>query len=144
MGMSDRRAGGGDSGSPTYLVEALGLEFDGNAVHGLAHRDNQAAVDHELREFGASFVAVSPMPDEELGQVTELLNGEVSRETSLSSLFANDTNAHVGCLNHRDVIAAISNAAYTLLGVFPNEFGNLGFLRGRAATGDHSGKEDSH
>jgi len=49
-------------------------------------------------------------------------------------------------LDHGDVVAAIANAADRLLGVFPDEAGNICLLSGRASAGHDSRKlgSESH
>lgn len=44
------------------------------------HRDDEPSMDHELSEFGGSFVGVSTVPDEEFGDEAELGDGEVGGE----------------------------------------------------------------
>jgi len=44
---------------------------------------------------------------------------------------------NVGGLDHTDVISAIADTAYTLLGVFPNKTGNVGLLGRRTPAGDY-------
>lgn len=65
------------SGKQTYLVKTLRFKFDSNAVHCLAHGNDETTVDHELCELCTALVAISPMPYEKLGKVAELRDGEV-------------------------------------------------------------------
>ncbi|KAI6763055.1 hypothetical protein HG530_009035 [Fusarium avenaceum] len=89
-------------------------------------------MDDKLRELSAPLVTVTTMPDQELNKMTELLNGEIGRQTSLSTFFTNNTNTNIGSLDHRDIIATIANTADTLLGVFSNKLGHLRFLERQA------------
>lgn len=77
------------------------------------------------------------MPDEQLCQVAKLIDAEIGRQRSLLALFADDAEANVGCLDHRDVVAAVSDAAYPLLGMMSDEACDIGFLCRRAPTGDN-------
>ena len=124
------------------LVETLRLELEGNAEHGLAHGNDQATVNDELGELRAALVAVPAVPHEQLCQVVELLDGEIGCETGLATFLADDADADVGSLNHRDIVAAVTNAAHALLGVLLDKLGDLGFLRGRAPARDHGREED--
>jgi hypothetical protein len=85
-------------------------------------------MDDKLRELSAPLVTVTAMPDQELNQMTELLNREIGCQTGLSTFFTNNTNTNIGSLDHRDIVATIANTADTLLGVFANELGHLRFL----------------
>lgn len=127
----------------TYHVESLGFELDRNTVHSLAYGDNETTMDDELGEFSTPFVAVSTMPDEQFRQMAELFDGEIRCETGLSTFFANNTHAHIGGLNHGDIIATIANAADSLLGVLSDKLGNFRFLGWRATTGNNGGEKDS-
>jgi hypothetical protein len=51
----------------SYLVQPLGLKLDGDAVHRLAHGDNEPAVDDKLRQLRTPLVAVPAVPDQEFG-----------------------------------------------------------------------------
>lgn len=98
--------------------------------------DDEAAVDHELREFGAALVAVPAVPDEQFRQVAELRHGKVSREAGLLSFLSDDADANICGLDHRDVIAAVADAADAFFGVRADEVGDVGFLGRGAAAGD--------
>jgi hypothetical protein len=62
--------------------------------------------------------------------VVELLNGEVCSKTGLAAFFSHDANAYICCLNHRHIVAAVADAADTLLGIILDELGHFCFLRG--------------
>lgn len=49
------------------------------------------------------------MPEQESSQEFELPDSEVGKRARLSPLLAHDSNADVGCLNHVDIISAVSN-----------------------------------
>lgn len=51
-----------------------------------------------------------------------------------------DRLTDVGCLDHADVVPAISDATDPLLGVLPNEPGNIGFLGRRTSTSHYDGE----
>ncbi len=110
------------------LVERDGLESTRDAEHGLAHADDQAAMDDELGEFGASLVAVSTVPHEQLGKVAELLDGEVGGETCLVTFFTDNANPHVRGLDHRYVVAAVADAADAFFCLEPDQLRHVGFL----------------
>lgn len=99
-------------------------------------------MDDKLRKLGAPLVAIPSMPDQQLGQIAELLDGEIGSQTRLSALLSNDANTHICCLDHGYIVATITNATCPLLGVGANEFGNVSFLNGRAATGDDGWETD--
>jgi hypothetical protein len=46
----------------------------------------------------------------------------------------------VGCLDHADIVPAISDAADPLLSVLPNEPGDIGFLGRRTSTSHYDGE----
>ncbi|KAI6757675.1 hypothetical protein HG531_003500 [Fusarium graminearum] len=78
------------------------------------------------------------MPDQELDQVTELLDRKVGSQTGLSTLLTNNTNTDIGSLNHGYIVATIANTAHALLGVLADELSNLGFLVWRATASNNS------
>ena len=57
-------------------------------------------MDDKLGKFGTPLVAVAAMPNQKLGQVVKLLDGEVGRKTGLPPFLADDTNSDIGCLDH--------------------------------------------
>lgn len=116
-------------------VERVGLELRGDAVHGLADGDDQAAVDDELGQLGAALVRVAPVPDEEFGQVVELRDAEVGGERGLAAFFSDDADPNVRGLDHGDVVATIADAGDPLTCVVANEGCHVGLLRRRTATG---------
>jgi hypothetical protein len=95
----------------------------------------------KLCKLGGPLVRVAPVPDQKLGKVVELGDTEVCGERSLATFFAHNTNANVGSLDHGDVVATITNAADTLLGMLTDQVGNLGFLRRRATARNDSRQE---
>lgn len=99
-------------------------------------------MDDKLRQLGAALVAVAAVPHEQLGEVEKLLDREVGREAGLPALLAHDAHADVGGLDHRDVVAAVADAAHALLGVLLDELGHLGLLRRGAPARHHRGQED--
>jgi hypothetical protein len=62
--------------------------------------------------------------------MAELFDRKVGCKTSLTAFFPDDSDTDVSCLNHRDIVSAISNAANTFLRIFTDEFRNVGFLSG--------------
>lgn len=87
-------------------------------------------MDDKLRELCAAFVAVATVPHEELGQVEEVLDGKVGRQTGLPPLLADNADAHVRGLDHGDIVAAVANAAHPLPSVLLDQRGDLGLLGG--------------
>ncbi len=69
----------------------------------------------------------------------ELCDAKVRGETGLSTLLADKADANVGRLDHRDVVATVSNGADDGLGVRLEEFGDARLLGGRGAANDHGG-----
>jgi len=47
---------------------------------------------------------------------------------------------NVSSLDHTDVVSAIADTAYTLLGVFPDKTGDVGLLGRRTPAGNHRGE----
>lgn len=74
------------------LVERDRRKVKDGREHGLHHRDDQAAVDDELGEFGGAAVRVAAVPHEEFGEVAELGDGEVGGEGGLFAFFAHDSD----------------------------------------------------
>jgi hypothetical protein len=97
---------------------------------------------NKLSQFCASFVAVTPMPYEKFRKMAEMLDRKVSSKTGLATFLSNNPNSNISSLYHRDIVPAVSNAADTFLGVFADEFRNIGFLRWGAAAGDNCGQTD--
>ena len=123
-------------------------------------------MDDKLRELGTPLVRVAPVPDQELGEVAELVDGEIGGERGLTSLLADDadtwergvsrikssekrhhTQLHVheqggtartdiGGLNHRNIVTSVSDAAHSLLGMSADQAGDVGFLRRRTTARD--------
>jgi hypothetical protein len=122
------------------LVQRVGLVGRGDAVDGLADGDDEAAVDDELAQLRAPFVAVAAVPHEQFDEVAELLDAEVGGERGLAAFFANDADAHVRGLDHAHVVAAVADAADAFFRVGADEAGDVGFLRGGAAAGDDGGE----
>lgn len=99
------------------LIQRIRLKRRSNRVHSLANTDNQAAMNDKLAQLRRPLIRVPSMPNKQLDKVAELLDAEVSRERGLAAFFADDADAHVGGLNHGDVVAAVADAADALLGV---------------------------
>lgn len=95
-------------------------------------------MDDELGELGGPLVTVPAVPNEELGEVAELFDGEVGSQTCLPTFLTDNTHTNIGGLDHRDIVTTISNAADALLGVSSDELGHVGFLSRRTSTG-HDG-----
>mgnify|MGYP001626726200 CR=1 FL=1 len=49
------------------------------------------------------------MPEKETAQELELEDGEVGKWASLASLFAHDTDANMGSLDHIDIVSTITD-----------------------------------
>ncbi|CAF3530522.1 unnamed protein product [Fusarium graminearum] len=95
-------------------------------------------MDNKLCKLSTTLITVSAMPDQELDQVTELLDRKVGSQTGLSTLLTNNTNTDIGSLNHGYIVATIANTAHALLGVLADELSNLGFLVWRATASNNS------
>lgn len=52
-------------------------------------------MDDELRQLGGALVRVSTVPEEELGEVRKLVDGEVGRQGGLLAFLANDADAYM-------------------------------------------------
>lgn len=52
-------------------------------------------MDDELREFRRAAVRVAAVPEEELGQVAELVHGEVGGERRLFAFLSDDTDTYM-------------------------------------------------
>ena len=57
--------------------------------------DDESTMDDKLGELGRPLVRVATMPNEELGQVAELVDRKVGRKRGLASLLPNDPDACV-------------------------------------------------
>ena len=125
----------------TNLVKTLRLKLQRNTVHSLTNRNNQATMDDKLRQLRAALIAVPSVPHQQLGQMVELLDREIGRQTSLPTFLAHNTHAHVRGLDHGNIVSAVADAAHALLGVLLDQLGDLGFLGGRAAAG-HDGRQE--
>ena len=123
-------------------VEDVGFEARGHAVHGLADGDEQAAVDDELGKLGGALVTITAVPDEQLGEMVELGDGEIGGEGGLPAFFSHNSNADVGGLDHGDVVATVTNAGDAFVRVGADEEGDVGFLGWGAAAGDYGRQED--
>ena len=67
-------------------------------------------MDDKLGQHGGSLVALASVPQHQLVEVFELIDGEVSSERRLLSFFSNDTDANVGLEDHADVISSVTNS----------------------------------
>ena len=63
----------------------------------------------KLTEAGRSLVRVPAVDEQQLGDVRELREREVSRERSLHALLAHDADAGARRLDHGHVVAAIAD-----------------------------------
>jgi len=70
--------------------------------------------------------------------MTELSDGEISRQRRLLSFFAFDSNANVCCLYHTHIISSVANSGSSLLRVRFNQLDDLGLLCGRASAANDS------
>ena len=61
------------------------------------------------------------MPYEKSADVAKLGDREVGRQRRLFPFFSDDSHAHVGGLNHADVVPSVANGADRLLGVSPKQ-----------------------
>lgn len=71
-----------------------------------------------------------------------MFDGEVSREGGLASFFADDTDTDVGGLDHGHVVAAVADAADTLLGELADKACHVSLLGGGTAAGNDGGELD--
>ena len=90
--------------------------------------------------FAERLLAVAAVPDEQLGQMMELGDGEVGGERGLSTFFADNADADVGGLNHGNVVAAVANATDAFVGKFSDQVGYVGLLGRGTAAGYDSGQ----
>lgn len=105
---------------------------------------------------------LSRRPSERSTSTTDLRDAKVRGERGLAALFANNADANVGGLDHRDVVAAVADRARLLAGValrwrqttvrsqrqttattHANERDDGGLLRRRAATADDRARATS-
>lgn len=68
--------------------------------------------------------------------IAKLKNAKVSRKGSLLPLLADNANAHIGRLNHRDVIATVTDGTRPLARPHLNHIDHLRLLRGTATAAD--------
>lgn len=69
--------------------------------------------------------------------MAELVNGEIRGQRRLLSLLAHHANAHVGRLDHADVIPPVPNGRHWLPGVRPQQLHDAGLVGGGAPTTHH-------
>jgi hypothetical protein len=127
---------GNVGGGQTNLVQAFWLEFDGNTIHGLADTDNETSMNDKLSQFCTALITVTTVPYEEFCKMAELLDGEIGGKTCLTAFLSNNSNSDIRGLNHRNIIASITDATDSLFSVLANQFGNVCFLGWRTSTGD--------
>ena len=77
------------------------------------------------------------MPYEKSADVAKLGDRKVGRQRCLFPFLSDDSYAHVGSLNHADVIPSVANGADRLLGVSPKQLHHLCLVSRRAATADN-------
>jgi len=70
-------------------------------------------VDDELTQLSTAFIGEASVPQDELGEVLELQDREISSKRGLLALFANDSQANISFLDHRNVVTAIANTSDT-------------------------------
>ena len=78
------------------------------------------------------------MPEEQIGEVFELVDGEVRGQSCLLAFFANDADTDISSEDHADIVAAVADAESLLVGVELDLLSDVGFLRGGAAAADDS------
>ena len=134
------RAGGEEGGVAEpgrAVVERDGPKVEEGGEDELYEGDDEPAVDDELRERRRAQVAVSPMPQHEAGEVRELRDREVGGERRLPPLAPLDADAHVGGVDHADVVAAVADGRGDLARVLAEQphlaprAGEEGLMRGR-------------
>lgn len=114
----------------------------------------------KLAQFGRTLVGVTAVPKQQFGEIRKLVDGEVGGQRGLLAFLAynSDTWANVsasthfrliassqeltniGSLDHADIIATITYTAYSLLGEFSDQPGDIRLLRWAASTGHHDRK----
>ena len=75
------------------------------------------------------------MPDDQLFDITEAQNREVSGERGLHALLTHDTKADVGFLDHSNIIATITDACDNFTSALLDVNSNDSFL-GRTTSAD--------
>lgn len=93
-------------------------------------------MDDELRQRSRPLVRPPPVDQEQICQMRELRNAEVSGQTGLFSFSPLNPDAGVRLLDHADVVAAVAHRRRPFPGVFLDELDHLSLLRGRAAATD--------
>lgn len=71
-------------------------------------------MENKLRKNSRCAVRLATMPENQLFQVTELVNGEIRGQSSLHSFLANDTNAHISFQYHANIITSIADGCNPL------------------------------
>ena len=79
------------------LIQRDRRKVEDRREHGLHDRDDETAVDDELRELGRAAVRVASVPKQEFGEVAELDDGKVGGERGLFAFFAYDADAWSKC-----------------------------------------------
>lgn len=95
---------------------------------------------HELGQLRRALVRVATVPQQELGEKAELVDGKVGSQRGLFALLADDPDSDVCSLNHGDVIASVADAADPFLGELSDEAGDVSFLS-RRTTACHDDRE---
>ncbi len=72
------------------------------------------------------------MPQNQLLDITELIDREISSKRSLFSFLTHDPNTHICFQNHSNIISSISYTSNSFARVLDHTFSNVCFLGWRA------------
>ena len=70
----------------------LTSEKEDGAENSLNNGNDQTSVNDKLAQFGRTLIRVATMPQQELGEIAELVDGEIRGEGSLFAFFTNNSN----------------------------------------------------
>jgi len=96
--------------------------------------DNHATMDNELGQGGASLIGQTTVPDDQLFDVAESLDGEIGSERGLHAFLAYDSKSNVSFLNHCYIVATVTDAGNDLTSEMLDVYRNNSFLGGAAPT----------
>ena len=102
------------------------------------NRDNDSPMNDELRHHCSSFIRITTMPEEQINQVLELIDGEIRTEGCLFAFFADDTDTNICCEDHADIVTSIPDTKGFLLSIELDAICHIGLLGWRASTTDDS------
>jgi hypothetical protein len=116
------------------LKDDLSGETILEGVPELSHKKCRVLVVEVQDHLGDSLIRPGSVYKQELSKVAELCDRNVGRTCCLKTFNTRDTDADMCCLDHRDIVSAITNSQENGFLVTLDKLDDEGFLQGRDTT----------